>query len=170
MKDLKDQPRFPRSIKEVEKLNIPLIYSKYHSGHYAEGLNKIEYKNSYVFDHVDNRLDLQQHLDAIGTDKIAAKRSSTTSIMNIAAYMGAKNIITCGVDCGSIDGNIYFNGYTEKDWKSGGNSSGIKNWLSATDSLNIAIRDKICKEYNCNIYSLNPFMNFKLDGHEFTAC
>ncbi len=170
MKDLLEQPRFPRSIKEIEKLNIPLIYSKYHAGHYSAGLNTTEYKNSYVYDHADNRSDLQEHLNVIGTDKMAAKRSSITSIMNIAAYMGAKNIIICGVDCGTINGNTYFKGYTEKDWRSGPNNPGIKNWLSATDSLNTAIRDKICKEYNCNIYSLNPFMNFKLDGHEFTAC
>ena len=170
MKDLKEQPRFSRSIKEIENLNIPLIYSKYHAGHYASGLNKTQYKNSYVYDHVDNKLDLQQHLDAIGTEVMAAKRSSITSIMNIAAYMGAKNIIICGVDCGTINGNTYFKDYTEKDWKSAGNNSSIKNWLKATDSLNIAIRDQICKVYNCNIYSLNPFMNFKLDGNDFIPC
>jgi len=170
MKDLLESPRFPRSIKEIEALNIPLIYSKYYAGHYASGLNKTDYKNSYVYDHADNREDLQEHLNVIGTDKMASKRSSITSVMNVAAYMGAKNIIVCGVDCGTINGNTYFNGYTESDWKSGGNNSEIKNWLKATDSLNISIRDQICKKYKCNIYSLNPFMNFKLDGHEFTAC
>jgi hypothetical protein len=170
MKDLMESPRFPRSVNEIKKLGIPLIYSKYHAGHHSSGLNKTDYENSYVYDHADNRADLQKHLDVIGTDVMAAKRSSITSIMNIAAYMGAKNIIVCGVDCGTINGKTYFKGYTEKDWKSGENNSGIKNWLAATDSLNMSIRDQISKKYDCNIYSLNPFMNFKLDGNDYTPC
>lgn len=170
MKDLLESPRFPRSIKQLKKLNIPLIYSKYYAGHHSAGLNRTDYQNSYVYDNVDNRAKLQDHLDAIGTEIMVAKRSSITSIMNIAAYMGAKNIIICGVDCGTINGNTYFEGYKENDWRSGPNNSNIKDWLAATDSLNIAIRDKICEKYDCNIYSLNPFMNFKLDGNEFKAC
>lgn len=170
MKDLMEKPRFPRSIKEIQQKNIPLIYSKYYAGHYASGLNKTDYENSYIYDHVDNRADIQFHLDIIGTDKMVAKRSSITSIMNIAAYMGAKNIIICGVDCGTINGSTYFKGYTEKDWISGGNNPGIKNWLAATDSINLQIRNQICKKYNCNIYSLNPFMNFNLDGNEYSPC
>ena len=73
-------------------------------------------------------------------------------------------------NCGTINGNVYFDGYTETDWISGENNPQIKNWLGATDSLNITIRDKIKQEYNCNIYSLNPFINFKLDGNEFKPC
>jgi len=170
MKDLKESPRFTRSVEQLKAIDIPLIYSKYHAGHYSGGLNNTDYKNSYVYEHADNGSDLQYHLDVIGTDKMASKRSSMTSIMNIAAYMGAKNIIICGVDCGTINGNVYFDGYTETDWISGENNPQIKNWLGATDSLNITIRDKIKQEYNCNIYSLNPFINFKLDGNEFKPC
>lgn len=170
MKDLKESPRFTRSVEEVKLKNIPLIYSKYHAGHYSSGLNETDYKNSYVYNHADNRADLQEHLKVIGTEVMVAKRSSITSCMNIAAYMGAKNIIICGVDCGTINGNTYFKNYTEKDWKSGGNDSGIKNWIAATDSINISIRDQICKKYNCNIYSLNPFINFKLDGNKYSPC
>lgn len=126
MKDLRESPRFPRSIKEIEQKNIPLIYSKYYAGHYSSGLNHTEYENSYVYDHVDNRDNLQSHLEVIGTEKMAAKRSTITSIMNIAAYMVAKNIILCGVDCGTINGNTYFKDYTEKDWISAGNNPQIK--------------------------------------------
>ena len=69
-----------------------------------------------------------------------------------------------------LNGNLYFNGYTEKQWHSGENDPNIENWLTTTDQINLSIRDKIKEVYGCNIYSLNPFMNFKLDGNEFTPC
>ena len=108
--------------------------------------------------------------DKLPEDGLVVSWSTITTGIHLAAYMGAKNIIICGVDCGTINGSTYFKGYTEKDWISGGNNPGIKNWLAATDSINLQIRNQICKKYNCNIYSLNPFMNFNLDGNEYSPC
>ena len=172
MKDLMENPRFERSIQEVKSVNIPLIYSKYHAGHYnsPKGLNQTDYKNSYMFDHIDNASPIESHLNTIGTDTMVAKKSTITSVMNIAAYMGAKNIIVCGVDCGTINKNLYYKNYTESDWTSAGNWENASGWIQGTYDYNLLIRDKIKEIYNCNIYSLNPFMNFKLDGNEFTAC
>ena len=110
MKDLNEHPRFSRSVDEIEKLNIPLIYSQYHAGHYAAGKNKTNYKNSYMFSHNDNRGGIEAAIKVIGTDEMAVIRSTITSIMNIAAYMGAKNIMICGVDCGKINDNLYSEG------------------------------------------------------------
>jgi hypothetical protein len=101
---------------------------------------------------------------------MAVIRSTMTTIMNIAAYMGAKNIIICGVDCGRINNNLYYENYVEPDWTSSGNWNQVEGWLQVTQKHNLSIRDKIKEVYGCNIYSLNPFMNFKLDGNEFTPC
>lgn len=178
MKDLMESPRFPRSIKEIESKNIPLIYSKHFKGHYSEYLNQTHYTNSYVFDHVDNLLHTSEHLKCIEKDIFSktggklfvARKSTMTSIMHIAAYMGAKNIIVCGVDCGTMNGNLYYENYTESDWISADNWTNASGWIQGTSDHNLAIRDKIKEVYGCNIYSLNPFMNFNLDGNEYKAC
>lgn len=170
MKDLMEHPRFTRSVEEVKSLDIPLIYSKYHAGHYSSKLNETDYKNSYIFDHNDNKEGIESALNVIGTDKMSVIKSTITSIMNIAAYMGAKNIIVCGVDCGKINGNLYYKGYTEKDWTSAENWGSIEGWIEGTSDYNLAVRDIIMEKYKCNIYSLNPFMNFKLDYNEFEPC
>ena len=76
--------------------------------------------------------------------------------MHLAAYMGAKSIILVGADCGTLDGKDRFNGYPSGDtpWALYDNHLRLmKNWLK--DS------------YGCNVYSLNPFVNFNLEGHSF---
>ena len=103
-------------------------------------------------------------MDVIGTDEMISIRSTITTAMNIAAYMGASNIIVCGADNGSIDGNSYYDGYVEEHWVSAKNNN---QWLGGIRDLNIQVRDKIKEIYKCNIYSLNPFWNFGLEGHSY---
>lgn len=169
MKDLYEN-RFQKSLLEVIDLNLTLLYSEHNMAWYSEGKNKVDYHNSYMFTHNDGQGPIEEALAVIGTDKMACKRSGITCGMNIAAYMGAKNIIIAGVDSGRINGNLYFKGYTEKFWHSGENNKGIENWLNHSDKMSLSIRDKIKDVYGCNIYSLNPFMNFKLDGNDFKPC
>ena len=170
MKDCMEEPRFPRAIRELEELDIPLIYTKHYAGHYKLQENVVSYKNSYMCNHSDNDKRIDGALEVIGTDVMACVRSTITTMMNIAAYMGAKNIMSCGVDCGTINNNLYYDGYTEKDWKSAGNWGGVSGWISSTHDDNIQVRNKITEIYGCNIYSLNPFMNFQLDGNEYKPC
>ena len=169
MKDLYED-RFQKGLLEVIDLGIPLIYSEHNMAWHTQGKNNVNYDNSYMFSHNDGAGPLEGALEVIGTDRMACKRSGITCGMNIAAYMGAKNIIISGIDCGKINNNLYFNGYTEKQWHSGENDPNIESWLTASDKINLTVRDKIKEVYNCNIHSLNPFMNFKLDGNEFTPC
>ena len=36
-----------------------------------------------------------------------------------------------------------------------------------THENKLYIKDLLIQKYECNIYSLNPFINFKLDGHQY---
>mgnify|MGYP003136759308 CR=1 FL=1 len=81
--------------------------------------------------------------------------------------MGAKNIILCGHDCGTLDNNLYYEGYTEGDWVSAANWSGANNWMGSLESQSQLIRNYLMENYNCNIYSLNPFLNLSLEGHKY---
>lgn len=167
MKDCNEKPRFPHSIKELEELDIPLIYSKHFKGCKREGINKVEYDNSYVFSHNPKTSSLSKEIEKIAPHEIITGKSTVTSLMHIAAFMGAKNIILCGHDCGYIDGNLYYQGYVEKNWTSAANWGGIKSWMGKLESQTQLVKKYLKERYKCNIYSLNPFLNFDLEGHKY---
>tara|TARA_R110002050_G_scaffold112135_6_gene226223 strand:+ start:51 stop:734 length:684 start_codon:yes stop_codon:yes gene_type:complete len=172
MKDCMEEPRFPRAIKQCNELNIPLLYSEYYGGKLSDQKNIVEHDNSYVFSHNPRKpsIWLKDELPNLKEDDIITSRSTVTTLMHIACYMGAKNIILCGHDCGTINGNLYAEGYTESDWKSANNWNGINTFLNKSQNDSILVRDYLKEKYNVNIYSINPFLNLGLENNEFKPC
>ncbi len=117
----------------------------------------------YYFEHGKNGLE-QVDLDVIGTDQIVVSYSTITSAMHLAAYMGAKNILLVGHDCGSIDGQINFVGYPENLMKS---ESFYRDFLSRIEPQSQAVRTRLQQVYGCLVYSLNPFINLGLEDHSY---
>ena len=172
MKDLNEKNRFSPSVEELRNTKTKLLFSEYSHGCYVDGKsNPKPSDNFYVFNHSDGKTYKKESgeldLSVIGTDKMIVIRSTITSAMNVAAYMGAKNIIVSGADNGSLDGKSYYDEYVQKDWISASNNPGNQQWLGGIKDLNIQVRDRIKEIYNCNIYSLNPFWNFGLEEHEY---
>ena len=85
----------------------------------------------------------------------------------MAAYMGAKNIIICGHDCGIIDGQSTIDGYYKEIAPAQGNEDGYKRWLGMIENHTTFVCEHLQIEYNCNIHSLNPFINLNLEGHKY---
>jgi uncharacterized Rossmann fold enzyme len=104
-------------------------------------------------------------------NKLVVSYSTITTGIHLAAYMGAKNIILVGHDCGKIDGECNFEGYhTDATYKIA-HKNGKKDyntWLNKIESQTIKLKTLLKEKYGCNIYSLNPFINFNLEGHTFT--
>jgi hypothetical protein len=167
MKDCMEEPRFPRSIKKLDSKGIPLIFCEHFMGYHEKRKNLPKHSNAYMFKHNARSEDFETELNNLGDDEFIVSKSSVTSLMHVAAYMGAKNIILCGHDCGTLDGNLYYDNYTEKDWVSAENWSGINNWMSKLERQSQAVRAYLVEKYNCNIHSLNPFLNLGLEGHEY---
>jgi len=169
MKDCNELPRFPRSIKKLDELGIPLIFSEYYKGNHWQGKNVVKHKDSYMFTHQNRQLSnsFEGHIANLDDEMIMASKSTITSIIHIAAHMGASNIMVCGHDCGTLDGNLYYDGYMEKDWVSAGNWGSIKVWMKKIDNDTELLRDYLNKRYGCNVHSLNPFLNFELEGHKY---
>lgn len=98
--------------------------------------------------------------------------STITTGIHLAAYMGAKNIILIGHDCGTLDGECNFKGYhTEHTYKIAHGVSGekrYKNWLKEIENNTLKLKKLLKQKYDCNVYSLNPFVNFGLEGHVYT--
>lgn len=167
MKDCMEEPRFPRSIQECDELGIPLIYSQYYKGHQDKGFNKPQHKDAYVFCHNNRTQSLESEIEQLGEHEIIVSKSTATSLMHIAAYLGAKNVILCGHDCGTLDGDLYYDGYLEKDWTSSGNWDGITTWMHSLEYESQVVRTFLKQKYNCNIHSLNPFLNLGLESHNY---
>lgn len=167
MKDCNESPRFPESIRELDELSIPLIYSEYYKGYHREGRNEVNIPNSYLFKHNLRYISLEEEIKLLKEDEIVVSRSTITSLMHIAAYMGAKNIMICGHDCGTINGKMYYEGYVQQDWVSASNWSGISSWLSKLENESIMVKEYLKEKYDCNIHSLNPFLNMNFESNTF---
>lgn len=151
-----------------------VIVSEYDSGNLNSGdhklnTNKVSHHRLYYFNHLDNLHDkVDTSVISETSDKIVVSFSTLTSAMHIAAYMGAFNIIICGHDAGLLDGKMNFDGYfnsiNDTPWQ---NWEQYKNWLKVIEGQTLAVKQKLEEVYDINIVSLNPFINFGLEGHKY---
>jgi len=91
---------------------------------------------------------------------LAYGSSSLHGAMHLAAFLGASKIILVGADCGQIDGADRVNTYPVKD--------GHTLW-QLYDKHHKLMADWLRQEYGISVMSLNPFINFNLEGHRFTG-
>lgn len=92
--------------------------------------------------------------------------------MHLAAFMGAANIILVGADCGLIDGRSNHGKYIDEYGRTSSGdllTSDALVWLGRWDRHLRHVKRKLQDVYGCGVYSLNPFVNFNLEGHSFTG-
>jgi hypothetical protein len=99
-------------------------------------------------------------------DTLVVGSSSVHTSIHFAQWAGATTIIIVGLDMGTLDGNVNFGAYllrphfkgrdtgeTDRSWEA---------WEPHTRKVVARIRAA-----GCNVYSLNPFMNWNLEGHQY---
>ena len=164
-RDLMDPVRWDSTVSDLlNNSTIKFLYSILHQGHGIPNDVPLS-DNFYSFESGINE-DVRG-LECIGTDSMVAIRTTQNTCIHIAAYMGAKNIMICGKDEGRLDGNLYYDGYVKPHWTDAEHWKGIEHWLYLTSKNTMMVRDRVKEVYGCNIYSLNPFINFKLEGHKY---
>ena len=120
--------------------------------------------NMVIFPHLQN-----DHISVkIPKEGLVVSWSTITTGIHLAAYMGAKNIILVGHDCGKIDGQSNVKNYHTDATRDQKNARSYEDWLTKIENQTIQLKNKLKEKYNCNIYSLNPFINFGLEGHKFS--
>ena len=82
--------------------------------------------------------------------------SSIHGSMHLAAYMGAKFIVLVGADCGELGGVDRVEGYVPGD----------SHWALYEQHLR-DMKQRLFEMYGCQVYSLNPFVNYSLEGTQY---
>ena len=121
-------------------------------------------KNIVFFDHNINVLDIHS---LPKENQLIVSFSTITSGIHLAAHMGAKNIILVGHDCGSINNQCTFNNYHSKTTMKQNNVNEYREWLTNIEVQTIDLKRMLKEKYNCNVVSLNPFINFNLEGNKY---
>jgi len=91
--------------------------------------------------------------------------TSVHGAMHLACKLGASNIILVGVDCGLLDGKSNHGEYVSGNLANGD----VLDWLARWDEHLRQVKNVLVDEYGVRVYSLNPFVNLNLEGHEWTA-
>jgi hypothetical protein len=121
-------------------------------------------ENLYFFTHNINKCEHANTKDwPQGESGIYVSWSSITSAMHFAAYLGAKNIILVGHDCGELNNSSWVENYGYENAHPG-DLYGAKQRNLLFENQSIDVKNKLKELYNCNIYSLNPFINFNLEN------
>lgn len=137
-------------------------------------INKIpnKYKsvnNIVIFGHPENKKnnnDFNKLTD--NENNLVVSHSTITSGIHLAAYMGAKNIILVGHDCGLINNESNFTNYHNKITMVQKNQNEYRLWLKKIENQTIKLKHLLKDKYNCNVLSLNPFINLGLEGNKYT--
>lgn len=145
-----------------------VIVSKFNCGNISSNLNiSKDSDNLYYFNHLQNQ-EKFINTSVFGTDNIVVSYSTITSAIHVAAYMGAKNIILIGHDCGTLNGESTFNGYYDSiqdtTWN---NWNQYKDWLKVIESQTILVKNEVKKVYNANVLSINPFVSLNLENNKY---
>lgn len=96
------------------------------------------------------------YLNPTPEDGLVFGSSSIHGAMHLGAYLGAKYLVLVGVDCGILDGQQRIKDYPQGDTP----------W-AIYESHNRQLKAWLKEKYDVEVYSLNPFINFNLEGHTF---
>lgn len=152
----------PFGCQEVIDKGLTLVVAEFDCGQYKWGRNEFD-GDYYYYKHADNQQCAAIDLAALDTnDSLAISASTTADAVHFAAHLGASTIVLCGADGGRLDGKMNFDGYN------GGHDGYTEPaHLPMTEPL----LQKLVNELRVrgrNIFSLNPFINFGLEGHKYS--
>ena len=88
-------------------------------------------------------------------DTLVVGPTSLHMTMHFAQYLGARHIILAGADCGTLDDASNFTGYAPGD-------NPMNVWESSLRDVANQLRSE-----GVSVMSLNPFVNFAIEGHKF---
>lgn len=125
------------------------------------GQPTVEHERVVYYPHVPTVFDFDPWRQQPPEDGLLVGSTSLHGSMHLAAYMGAKNIILVGADCGLLDGATNQSGYQSGDLK---NNDHLE-WLGRWEQHLRLVKRWLTEQYDVNVYSLLPFLNPNMEGH-----
>jgi hypothetical protein len=129
-----------------------------------------EANNVTIYDTINNighANILKRHIN-LDSEVMVASTSTISTAINIAAYMGAKNIILCGHDCKNINGECNASGYHSSDTykiKHPSGEKGYAKWVRTLEKQTAQMKKILKDSYNINVLSINPFVSLNMEGN-----
>lgn len=170
--------------KDYDKIRDSFFFVSRHDGGFAfkertdKNLKIVKeklfmHKNILVYETNQNigRRKIDPNLVQLSGDFFIATDSSITTGINIAAFMGAKNIILCGHDCVSINGEPNFSGYHSDETYKVKHSRGknqYSEWLHGLEAQTRDMKVILKEKFNINLLSINPFVSMKMGNNSIT--
>jgi len=161
----------PKLLDKAVATGAKVLLSKHRYGNTRLPLNVIprDSRNVYTYRHNCNT-DAGIIDSSDIKEKLIVSKSTITTAIHAAAYMGAGSIFIVGHDCGLINNEANFSGYydtiTDTPWKQWDD---YKAWLLTIEAQTKNVKALISKAYSCNIHSINPFINFNLEGQKYSG-
>lgn len=156
-------------LKEALKSRAPVVASIKdqctHDGIQITDLIHVNrYNNLYIYNHYSQgymRIDYSCFDDP---EMLVIGGTTAINAISLACHLGAKNIMLCGIDGGTLDDQVNINDYRDDNSKA-----------NQINQLGHSLRTrKLIKEYrdflrieDINLYSLNPFCDMGYEGHKF---
>ena len=149
----------------LEVPGVKVVVPRNQLGNVRLATIEIDSPDCYRFGHVMNR---DERFDPArdwptDPDHLVVSWSTITSAMHFAAYLGAANIIMVGHDCGQVGDQVNVSGYY-------GANEGADAQLALVTQFepqSLKVKAQLQERYGVRVYSLNPFLNFNLDGVPF---
>ena len=98
-------------------------------------------------------------LDREADDELVISPCTVAEAVHFAAHLGARRIVLCGADGGTLDGAWNVRGYNDG---AGTNPQHVR----LTEPLLLAVVTRL-RARGIAVMSLNPFINFGLEGHVY---
>lgn len=152
---------------EIIDARPKLAVSKHDCGYLDKPENKdlYNYKGEYYqYNHKDQGLMEIDYSVLDSEDSLVTGGTTAIDAISFAYFLGAKNIILCGIDGGTINGEVNLSGY--HDYKKPG-------WFDyqvrTANRTNLIVKEfaDILRKKGIGVYSLNPFINFSLEGNKY---
>lgn len=157
------------ALEALKSVGDKLVIAEFDCGGTRDGKrNEFDGYEYYYFKHKTNqhaKIDFE-HFD--NSEYLIVSWSTITSAIHFAMRLGAKRIILCGHDCGSIDGKWNFDGYQDfvKTYVKADDSTPMSQYADYEDQTKVLVEQ--IRKRGVEVYSLNPFINLALEGHVYS--
>ena len=95
--------------------------------------------------------------------------STMSTAIHLAAFLGAKTILLIGHDCGKLDEKVHADDYDKSEAVTP--ESYYSKWMGqfCVEQQTLVLKQILKIKYDIEMYSVNPFINFGLEGHSYQS-